>query len=565
MTSRSRRTWTIFAGCLLLVGLALFWVTREALDLERREAEAQREAQVHEMIRLSLWRMDSALAPILAAEAARSPNAPFWPPQPGRFAPFRLDFSIEATGAPSAPEIAPFVDALRPVGMADKREWDRAESRQTVDASEKGQVEYQSRVKMKQMAADNMMTAQRLVVPETRPAQLDAEVQTVAPWSGVPQPNAPADWINLHALLASTSDADAGPLEARWVPGPSGARDLFLVRTVRRRSTAQESLQGIWCDWPKLEAWLLGNVADLMSGSRLVPAPAPAAEDQATMLATIPARLVAGTPSRPSARKASPTRLILAAAWVAAIGAVAAVGAVLKAAMDLLDRRGRFVSAVTHELRTPLTTFRMYSQMLADAMVPETARPEYLATLRDESERLSRVVESVLIYSRLEEGRGGAHRERMACRALIERVLAPVRKRAADGGMNLCVTIEVAADAVVDVDAQAVEQILLNLVDNACKYARPADPRLEIAFQTRDGRLEAACRDHGPGVPARERDGVFRPFQRGERDAAGTTPGVGLGLAVARGLARALGGDLVLLADQDAGACFELAIPISSA
>jgi signal transduction histidine kinase len=130
--------------------------------------------------------------------------------------------------------------------------------------------------------------------------------------------------------------------------------------------------------------------------------------------------------------------------------------------------------------------------------------------------------------------------------------------------MTPVTTIEVAPDANLIVDAQAVEQILLNLVDNACKYAAPDDARLEIFWQTEGRSLRVRCRDFGAGIPDAERELVFLPFSRGSKDAAGTTPGVGLGLALARGLARALGGDLVLESAPNVGAAFLLTLPLAA-
>jgi signal transduction histidine kinase len=406
-----------------------------------------------------------------------------------------------------------------------------------VQQREQSLGEYQSRQKMAFGA--NINALNNRLEPQTND-------------SYIPQLTAALGWM-----------AEAGALEPRWIAGPRGGVELFLVRTVNV-TAGPKVTQGIWCDWAKLQGWLLESTRDLFPDGRLAPAPQPVETDHATMLATIPARLVPGALPPLGAAARSPTRTILLVAWIAALGAVAAVGAVLRAAMSLGDRRGRFVSAVTHELRTPLTTFRMYSQMLADGMVPEGARGEYLATLKEESERLTRVVESVLLYSRLEEGRGGAHRETIACRALVDRVLPALVKRAADAPMTLTTTIEVAPDARVVVDVQAVEQIVLNLVDNACKYAAGQDPRLEMLWKTDGRHLRVRCRDWGPGIPSAERDLVFLPFSRGSRDAAGTTPGVGLGLALARGLARALGGDLALDSSPDAGAAFLLTVPLSA-
>jgi signal transduction histidine kinase len=608
MTKRSGTTWAIFAGCLLLVGLALFWVTREALDLERREAAAQEDARRHEAIRLALWRMDSAFAPIIAQEAARAPAVYGRPTSgpPHEFEPFRITFSIDAAGVASSPEIDPFVrqlwparfkDAAKPESApvpeeakADRFEEDKnklaalaaaAESRpaapppppraprdqvgansqkrsvpmpQFATQADQSKEEYLSRAKMAEMVQNlQVENALQPGAADERRKQSEAQAATRSHLDDLKA----FEQIS-YMIMPSL---EPGPLKTRWLRAPDGRLQLFLVRTVTDRSTSTELLNGIWCDWNKLERWLVANAGDRFPESRLVPAPDPTAEDQAAMLATIPARFVAGELSGGIERPASPTRLILLVAWVAALAAIAAVGLVLRAAMSLGERRGRFVSAVTHELRTPLTTFRMYSQMLADGMVPASSHPEYLATLKQESERLSRVVESVLLYSRLEEGRGGAHREVIGCDALLARIMQTLKKRAADGGMTPEITVVVPEDARVEVDVQAVEQILLNLVDNACKYAAPADPRLELECRVAGRFLEVRCRDRGPGIPVAEREAIFLPFRRGERDAAGTTPGVGLGLSLARGLARALGGDLDLELTASPGAGFVLRIP----
>ena len=114
----------------------------------------------------------------------------------------------------------------------------------------------------------------------------------------------------------------------------------------------------------------------------------------------------------------------------------------------------------------------------------------------------------------------------------------------------------------VHVDRSAVERILFNLVDNACKYARDASDRrihLDCASDARALRLTVA--DHGPGIDAREARRLFRPFHKSARDAAQSAPGVGLGLALSRRLARALGGDLRSVRTDWNGASFCLRLP----
>ena len=112
------------------------------------------------------------------------------------------------------------------------------------------------------------------------------------------------------------------------------------------------------------------------------------------------------------------------------------------------------------------------------------------------------------------------------------------------------------------VDRSAVEQILFNLVDNACKYARAAsDRRIHLEAESDDRVVRLTVSDHGPGIEPKEARRLFRPFHKSARDAAQSAPGVGLGLALSRRLARALGGDLRVLRDRPDGAAFCLRLP----
>jgi signal transduction histidine kinase len=257
-------------------------------------------------------------------------------------------------------------------------------------------------------------------------------------------------------------------------------------------------------------------------------------------------------------------RAALGLAWLAVIGAMVAVGATLRTSIDLGERRRRFVSAVTHELRTPLTTFQLYSEMLADGVVrTDEQRQVYLVTLKEESRRLSAMVANVLSHAGLEERRGPRHVESVSLESLIGRVRPPLERIAASAGMTLDVNTAGARSLTVDPDA--IGQILANLVDNAAKYARGATPAtIELHALERDGSLVMTVRDHGPGVPREQAKAIFAPFERGSRDSADPIPGVGLGLALSRGLARDMGGDLTLDAATGRGASFRLIVPSQS-
>jgi len=283
------------------------------------------------------------------------------------------------------------------------------------------------------------------------------------------------------------------------------------------------------------------------------------------MLAALPARLVPGPVALPSDGSLSPIRLSLIIAWVCVLLAAVAVAVLLRGAVVLSERRGAFVSAVTHEMRTPLTTFRMYTEMLDQGMVQdEEKRRSYLGTLRTEAERLGHLVENVLAYARLERGRTKGRTTSVAVRDLLDQMKDRLVRRAEEAGMKLVVEAD---DEVLDVCAQtdpsAVEQIMLNLVDNACKYAGPAGERLiHVEAGRAGGAVALRVRDHGPGISRKDAPHLFRPFRKSARDAANSAPGVGLGLALSRRLARSMGGDLRLDETVKDGACFVLTLAV---
>ncbi|HEY4590552.1 MAG TPA: ATP-binding protein, partial [Thermoanaerobaculia bacterium] len=363
--------------------------------------------------------------------------------------------------------------------------------------------------------------------------------------------------LGRQATLVRPVSAPAGAevesaFEARWMDG-----DLVLLRRVHRGDT--RLLQGTWLDWPALRSFLLSQVAAVAPASDLTPVGERDEADPGRRLALLPARLIPGPMPETEPQDWTPVRLSLAAAWGAALLGLLGVGGLLKGAVTLSQRRADFVSAVTHELRTPLTTFRLYTGMLREGIVPAGEQPSYLATLEREADRLGHLVENVLTFSRLERRAAATRIESLPLADLLARAVPRLTERAAQAGLNLRVEIPPdLSSRPVRVDLASVEQILLNLVDNACKYApNPAQPSLQLTATARGRRMVLRLHDHGPGIEPRERRRIFRSFHRSAARAAGSAPGVGLGLALSRRLARQMGGDL-RLARSEEGASFEV-------
>lgn len=339
-------------------------------------------------------------------------------------------------------------------------------------------------------------------------------------------------------------------------------------------------VQGCWLDWPKIKAMLMEEIDHLLPEVDLVPVTPDNAENvpAGRMLATLPVQIVVPNAILATAinppqlnrstvsdlPKLSPIQLSLIIAWSCMVLAAGAVAILLRGVVTLSERRGAFVAAVTHELRTPLTTFRMYAEMLAGGMVPsEEKRQKYMETLRVEADRLAHLVENVLAYARLERGRPGRRREKICVAKLFENITPRLEDRATQAKMNFVIEAdESTQETVVNTDPGAVEQVLFNLVDNACKYAGAVDDRrVHLRATVNESTVQFAVIDHGPGITASEAKRLFQPFSKSVQQAANSAPGVGLGLALCRRLASELGGQLDLESGQECGAEFLLTLP----
>ncbi len=381
-----------------------------------------------------------------------------------------------------------------------------------------------------------------------------------------------------YLLNNDTNYTAGGPLVTQLMLGASSPKviegrsrpiwigsELVLARRVKGGGKA--SVQAVWLNWEAIQEELADLVKDLVPDLTIVPVDAEADAEMARMLAALPAQLIVAAP-RPEGNQwteLSPLQLSLFAAWGCLILAGIAAALLLAGVISLSERRAAFVSAVTHELRTPLTTFRMYSEMLAENMVPDKSRRQsYLNTLRSEADRLFHLVENVLSYARLERGR---KRTVQVANTTVGGLLSGMQRRLEErAGQSEMELVTEADDDVLErslvTDVSAIEQIAVNLVDNACKYAaEAADRRIHLQWAAGDGEVVMRVRDHGPGVDQDVQRRLFEPFTKSAREAAHSAPGVGLGLALCRRLARQLGGRLSLESSGNGGACFALRLP----
>ena len=594
---RPRYIWLAFGLCLAVGAAAMGWLGHTVARLDAERAAHLRDAAREERVRLALWRMDSALGALIARESLR-PEYMYTAFYPAERAYTRLYAQLRPgeilVASPLLTYSSPHIRLHFAVSPPDVLTSPQAPQGNMRDLAETGYVEHETinaaeelleRLR-REIGVVALASAAPLALEERRQSKEEEglgqqvalnsleyaarELQSLrqraqAPQKVVMQEKTSAPLAQSPRVAAPTDEAMAPPRE--WNEGdlaPAWVGDeLFLLRWVRTEDA--RVLQGCWLDWPALRPWLLESVRDLLPEARLeaLRDGARRGESEDRRLAALPVLLAPGPALDGDAALPSPTRVLLWAALACIAVATLAVVSLMAGAMALSERRRAFVSAVTHELRTPLTTFQMYTEMLAGGMVrSEEKRQHYLETLHAESNRLAHLIENVLSYARLERNRIKQRLEEVPALELLDGATRRLEQRAGQAGMELVADAPDTAPAL-RVDRDAIERILFNLVDNACKYAADAeDRRIHLSLRVSKRHVEFRVRDHGPGVTRKERRRIFHAFTKASRDASHAAPGVGLGLGLSRRLARAMGGRLDTDLSVTDGACFVLRLPV---
>ena len=233
--------------------------------------------------------------------------------------------------------------------------------------------------------------------------------------------------------------------------------------------------------------------------------------------------------------------------------------------MRVAAQRVSFVNQVSHELKTPLTNIRLYAELLADELDLDPDDPgagegdpaaRHLKVITGESQRLSRLIANVLTFAREQEGRLTVTPRPRVLDDVVRAVRATFAPSLDQAGVQVHLDLDAPGEVLVDADA--VEQILANLLSNVEKYARAGG---EVRLTTRQQGDTSTVRvaDRGEGIPPADREDVFLPFRRLSDKLSDGVSGTGIGLDIARQLARLHGGELRLV-DADRGACFLLTL-----
>jgi two-component system, OmpR family, phosphate regulon sensor histidine kinase PhoR len=230
----------------------------------------------------------------------------------------------------------------------------------------------------------------------------------------------------------------------------------------------------------------------------------------------------------------------------------------------LESMRADFVANVSHELRTPLTAIRGYAETLLGGALDDRARAlQFLQVIERHSERLSRLIEDLLTLSDLELGRTELHPEPFELAGIVEGVLEVLQPKAEGKGIDLRMDVPESLPAVL-VDRDQIEQVLINLIDNAIKYT-PAGGRVRVSAAARDsedrGAVEIRVVDSGIGIPEKDIPRLTERFFRVDRARSRELGGTGLGLAIVKHIVQAHGGSLAIESRPQHGTTVRVGLP----
>jgi signal transduction histidine kinase len=256
--------------------------------------------------------------------------------------------------------------------------------------------------------------------------------------------------------------------------------------------------------------------------------------------------------------------IILAALSVLMIGGIWLTYRNVFREMKLAQLKSDFVANVSHELRTPLALIRLYAETLELGRLTSPGKyHEYYRIIREESERLTGLINNILDFSRIEAGRKEYEFKETNLAELVRSTLDSYRFQIEQNGFAF--EEKIANDIpTVTVDREAIARSLLNLVNNALKYSKD-QKYIGVSLYRSNGSVNLEVQDHGIGIPKAEQEKIFEKFYRCGDPLVHNIKGSGLGLSLVRHIARAHGGDVRVESTPEKGSKFTITLPVAAA
>jgi signal transduction histidine kinase len=234
----------------------------------------------------------------------------------------------------------------------------------------------------------------------------------------------------------------------------------------------------------------------------------------------------------------------------------------LRGEMLLARQKTTFVANVSHELKTPLTSIRMFAEMLKERRQPDPEKQEkYLDLMVSETERLTRLINNVLDFTRMERGEQKYEKKRLDVALLCEALIESQRVRLEHIGFAVSFQNDL-GEAFVDGDEESLVQALLNLVSNSEKYS-DNQKQIDVDVTGTQDSVLIHVKDRGIGIPIREAKKIFEEFYRVDESLTSRVKGSGLGLPIAHRIIRDHGGDIHYYPRDGGGSVFQIRLPVT--
>ena len=230
--------------------------------------------------------------------------------------------------------------------------------------------------------------------------------------------------------------------------------------------------------------------------------------------------------------------------------------------LHLSRMKSHFMSTVSHEFKSPLTSIRQMAEMLVHGRVlsPEKQH-KYHTTILQQSERLSHLIENILDFSKMEAGQKLFHFEKADITPVVKDIIASFQNQTAGQGFSISLsTPEPVPDIVFD--REAMEQVMHNLLDNACKYSGDSR-KIEVQLLSRGNRVIISIRDYGIGIRKEDHDKIFSRFYRAGEELTQTVKGSGIGLTIVKQIVEAHNGEITVESSPGKGSTFSVKLPVS--
>ena len=230
--------------------------------------------------------------------------------------------------------------------------------------------------------------------------------------------------------------------------------------------------------------------------------------------------------------------------------------------LHLSKMKSYFMSTVSHEFKSPLTSIRQMAEMLVHGRVPTQERQQkYFTTILQQSERLSHLIDNILDFSRMEEGQKLFHFEKADIIPVVKDVVESFQNQTASLGFNIGLSIPEPLPEMV-FDREGMEQVMNNLLDNACKYSGNSR-KIEVDLQLKGNRVIICVRDYGIGIRKEEQDKIFSRFYRAGEELTQTVKGSGIGLTIIKQIVEAHNGTIDVESEIGKGSSFSVILPIA--